>query len=109
MIQIPIQRMMKVMLVLSCLGSKGASAKRTNPLVSTEAVTEEPCTPCEVLFSKLERTGRDGKLAQDIRVQERGEPKSGTGMAYFWASASLIHACDYLKDLFGEETLQLKL
>ena len=60
------------------------------------------CPPCELLFRKLQPTKKDGKLAQVIRVQERGEPKSGTGMMFDWATGSLMHACDYLKHFFGE-------
>lgn len=92
----------KTLLLLCCLAVREVSSKRNDPRVSEPAVPEEPCTPCDVLFSKLERTGTDGKLSQDIRVQERGEPKSGTGLAFFWASAALMNACDYLKDQFGE-------
>lgn len=69
---------------------------------------QEACPPCEMLFSKLERTGKNGKLTQDVRVQERGEPKSGTGIIYSWTTAALINTYDYLQGLFGEEApLQL--
>lgn len=89
-------------LLLYCLCARGVSSKKHHQRVPEPAVTEEPCTPCDVLFSKLEKTRTDGKLTQDLRVQERGEPKSGTGMAFSWASAALMHACGYLNDEFGE-------
>lgn len=37
-----------------------------------------------------------------VKVSERGEPKSGTGFMFEWAGGALIHACDYLTELFGE-------
>ncbi|CAN0305282.1 unnamed protein product, partial [Scytosiphon promiscuus] len=46
----------------------------------------EECPPCEDLFLKLE-AGADGRLSQSIEMQERGEPKSGTGMMGIWARA----------------------
>lgn len=99
-----VKRIIVVMLFIFCLADTGTSSKRSKLKVAIEEDNiEEPCLPCEVLFSKLERTGVDGKLSQDVRVQERGEPKSGTGVSYFWAAAALTHACDYLQELFGEE------
>ena len=64
---------------------------------------EEACPPCELLFRQLESTGKNGKLTQDVRVQERGEPKSGTGMMFDWGTGALVRTCDYLRDLFGEK------
>lgn len=64
----------------------------------------ETCPPCDSLFLKLENTGQRGKMSQVVRVQERGEPKSGTGMMFDWATASLLRTCEYLQDNFGEET-----
>lgn len=92
-----------MMLLVSCLVINGVYSTPSPIQVVTNAEdTEDPCPPCELLFSKLESSGRDGKLAQDIWVLERGEPKSGTGMSYYWATAALIHTCDYLQDLYGE-------
>lgn len=68
---------------------------------------EEACPPCELLFRNLEPTGSDGKLSQVVRVQERGEPKSGTGMMFDWATGGLVRTCEYLQFLFGEETCRL--
>ena len=96
---------MAMMLLISCLAAVSgvsSSPRALRPRISGTAGTEEACPPCELLFSKLERTGKKGKLSQHIRVQERGEPKSGTGVAYFWATAGLIHACHYLEEHFGE-------
>lgn len=98
-----LQRAVAGMLLISFLAVNGVSSARTNQRVATTGHIEEACPPCELLFAKLERTGRNGKLAQDITVQERGEPKSGTGLLYFWASAALRHTCAYLQQLFGEE------
>lgn len=96
-------RTLSTLLLICSLPAKEVSSSRAHWTVSTSEDIKEPCPPCELLFSKLEKTGRHGKLSQDIRVQERGEPKSGTGFMYFWASATFIHTCDYLRDLFGEE------
>ena len=95
--------MMMIFLTSSLVVDRAYSSPRRLK-VTNEEHTEYLCPPCELLLSKLGRTGSNGKLAQDIRVQERGEPKSGTSVSYYWASASLIHACDYLQELFGKET-----
>ena len=87
-----------------CLVVNGVSSIDIQPRGSQEEVSEEQCPPCEVLFSKLKRTGRSGKLAQHVKVQERGEPKSGTTVMYRWARASMTHTCNYLQELFGEES-----
>ena len=65
-------------------------------------IPQETCIPCELIFRKLESTGKEGEMIQDVSVQLRGEPKSGTGMSYDWASGALVRACDYLEQLFGE-------
>ena len=91
-------------LLIFCLATNKVSS--TIPGVSG-GNAEEECPPCEMLFSKLERTGKNGKLAQDVRVQERGEPKSGTGVLYFWTTASLLKTRDYLRGLFGERNAAL--
>lgn len=93
-----------MVLMISCLNMGRVSSDENYPQVAEAYSSDGACPPCELLFSKLERTGRYGKLAQDIMVQERGEPKSGTGIMYSWALAALMHACDYLEELFGEET-----
>ena len=98
-----LQRILTTMLLISCLAVNGISSSHDHQQADVENM-EEACPPCNILFGKLEKTGRHGKLSQDVRVQERGEPKSGTGVMFYWATASLIHTCDYLQDVFGEET-----
>lgn len=94
-----------MLLVICCPAVGGMSSLPPGTSVARERFdTVGACPPCELLFRNLEPTGQDGKLTQVVRVQERGEPKSGTGMMFDWATASLIHACDYLKHYFGEET-----
>ena len=101
-------RILAMTLLVSCTAVMAAFPSHIHRRVSTAPEsTEERCPPCELLFSKLEKTGRYGKLAQEVRVQERGEPKSGTGFMYLWASATLIHTCDYLRELFGEQPKRL--
>ena len=94
--------MIMILMTLSLVVYGTYSSPRPLQLTNEEH-TEYLCPPCELLFSKLERTGSNGKLAQDVRVQERGEPKSGTGLSYDWARAALLHACDYLEELFGKK------
>lgn len=65
---------------------------------------EDLCPPCELLFRKLERNTESGKLAQVVRVQERGEPKSGTSLMLDWATGALDRTCIYLQQLYGEAT-----
>ena len=59
------------------------------------------CLPCDSIFSKLEPSGDGGKLFQDVKVRERGEPKSGTGFMYSWAGGTLVRTCRYLQWAFG--------
>lgn len=61
------------------------------------------CPSCEDLFSNLE-TGAEGRLSQVVEIQERGEPKSGTGMMGIWARAALRSTCDFLSSTYGRET-----
>lgn len=63
--------------------------------------SELVCPPCDILFTKLEPTGDGGKLVQDVKVQERGEPKSGTGFMFFWAGGTLVQTCRYLQMMYG--------
>lgn len=92
-----------MVLLISCLAVDEASAFHTRPRFLDTENMEEACPPCELLFSRLERTVGGVKLSQSIHVQERGEPKSGTGILFFWATAALIHACNYLQEQFGEK------
>lgn len=75
--------------------------------VEMDPPAQDPCPPCELLFSKLQSGGRDGKLIQHVKVQERGEPKSGTGFMYFWATATFIRTCRYLQGLYGKGMLDI--
>lgn len=101
------QRAMATVLLVSCLAGNGVSSAPYKLRGNKKRNAGEMCPPCELLFSKLEKGGEHGKLTQDVMVQERGEPKSGTGFMYFWATATLIRTCGYLDELFGEETLVL--
>ena len=96
-------RIVTTLLLITCLGVNGVSWSPRQLRVETGR-SRRVCPPCELLFSKLEDTGRNGKLSQFVTVQERGEPKSGTGLVYFWAIASFMKTCKYLGNLYGEET-----
>lgn len=92
-------------LSIACLALGGLSLTPGDTSTVREGfLTEEACPPCELLFRNLERTRSDGKLTQVVKVQERGEPKSGTGMVFDWATGALIRTCDYLKHFFGKKT-----
>lgn len=79
------------------------SSQADTPSVEQEP-GEEWCPPCEFFFSKLEENEENGKLTQVVRVQERGEPKSGTGMMFDWATGALYETCNYLQRFYGEAT-----
>lgn len=72
------------------------------------AVEQEPaeewCPPCDFFFRRLEENEETGKLSQIVSVQERGEPKSGTGLMMDWATGALDHTCVYLQHQYGEAT-----
>lgn len=65
------------------------------------------CVPCEYLFSKLEFSS-SGKRIQDVSMQERGEPKTGTGFMFGWATRALKEACDYFQTSFGQDSCRLE-
>lgn len=102
------QQMVTTLLLIGYLAVNGVSSSSRRLLHNKEASAHEVCPPCELLFSKLEDTGANGKLSQVVHVQERGEPKSGTGVMYFWAIATFLKTCDYLRELYGEETCWCK-
>lgn len=77
--------------------------QRQLPSVEQEPM-EDLCPPCELFFRKLEENKETGKLTQVVTVQERGEPKSGTGLMLDWATGALDHTCLYLQLLYGEAT-----
>lgn len=99
-----LHQMMATVMLVSCLAVNRVSVLHALPQNLEAEHIEEACPPCELLFSKLETTGRGKKLSQQVNVQQRGEPKSGTVIMYSWARAALIHACNYLKEHFGEES-----
>eukprot|EP00903_Cladosiphon_okamuranus_P021789 g20035.t1 len=43
-------------------------------------------------------------MQSNVEVQERGEPKSGTGFMFEWATWALGHACTYLVQAYGQGT-----
>lgn len=89
-----------VLMLVSFLAMAGLSSARS--AVKQDAA-EDGCLPCEMFFRKLERTGEHGKLSGVVRVQERGEPKSGTGFMFDWATGGLMRTCHYLQGLFGKD------
>lgn len=98
---------MTLLTFVSFLAASGLSSWQPHaPGVSQEA-TDELCLPCESFFRKLERVEENGKLSRNLKVQLRGEPKSGTGIMFDWATAAMMRACDHLQLLYGEETLVL--
>ena len=90
---------MSALMLVSFLAMGGLSPALS---VVNEGPTEEGCPPCELFFRKLEQQGENGKLSQVVKVQERGEPKSGTGFMFDWATGALIQTCRYLQGLFGK-------
>ena len=93
--------------LVSCLAVNEGLVPNFHMSLGDEGHADAACPPCEVLFSKLDSTGTDGKLSQNIKVQERGEPKSGTAVMYEWASGTLVWTCHYLQQLFGEKSVEL--
>jgi len=100
-----LRQRMVMALALICPAVNGVSSSPRHLRVKNETPVQEICPPCELLFSKLENAGTNGKLTQLVKVQERREPKSGTGLVYFWAIASFMKTCDYLQGIFGEESV----
>ncbi|CAN0056471.1 unnamed protein product [Scytosiphon promiscuus] len=63
---------------------------------------------CSGMFTKLEE-GPDGEgLVQKVEMQQRGEPKSGTGFMFEWASAALAQTCLYLMKAYGRESCRME-
>lgn len=98
------QRTILLMLWIALLAVKGGASSSHLLQVTEVETSAEVCPPCETFFRKLEKTGSAGKLAQTFTVQERGEPKSGTGVFYTWGAEALLRTCDYLQELYGEES-----
>lgn len=73
------------------------------PTADLEPLASHDCPAhCQSLFGKLEdgQIGSRGRV-QHVEVQERGEPKSGTGFMYEWATGALGHSCVYLQRAYG--------
>lgn len=96
-------RVLQVAMLLT-LGTNGAVAKAG---LSANDEPSDGCPPCNLFFTRLE-LGEDGSRVQHVEVQERGEPRSGTGSMFDWAGESIIHTCNYLKQLFGEESCTIE-
>lgn len=62
---------------------------------------EQACKPCEPLFSQVS-VMPDGSRVQNVEVQVRGEPKSGTSFMFKWAGQALETACEYLNLFYGK-------
>ena len=102
------KQMATTLLLICSLAVNGVSWSPRQLGDKMEAPAHGVCPPCELLFTKLEDTGANGKLSQVVNVQERGEPKSGTGVMYFWAIATFMKTCEYLRELYGEEACWCK-
>lgn len=67
------------------------------------------CHPCASTFGKLEVSpGGGGGMFQHVDIQERGEPKSGTGFMYEWATAALAQSCIYLQRAYGRDSCRIE-
>ena len=99
----PIIKMVSIASFLA-VGGLSASKPDISGVNNEERIKQEPCTPCEDFFNKLKLNEENGLLSQAVKVQERVEPKSGTGMMFDWATAALVQTCGYLQGLFGEVT-----
>lgn len=90
-----------VSLLVVCRGSNAAKNLENITLPSPEELFSDVECPldCEDLFRKLE-DGPQGKT-KSVRLQVRGEPKSGTGvmertLSHFFAR---LRPCDHLKPI----------
>lgn len=61
----------------------------------------EDCPTCDALFPLVETTP-SGERVGVVHYQQRGEPKSGTGVVFDWATKAISEACSYLNHYFGE-------
>lgn len=92
------------------------SMKLIVPTMSSNLIVvpeeEASCPSCEMFFTKLDvhqSSERTSPRSQDVELRQRGEPKSGTGFAFEWGVGTLLHACEHLKQFFGEESCTTKL
>lgn len=83
-----------------------ATASGERNILESPASVECP-KDCNALFSKLV-AGPDGKgKVQNVEVQVRGEPKSGTGMMAEWSWGALADVCLYLQKVYGEKSCEI--
>ncbi|CAN0050340.1 unnamed protein product [Ascophyllum nodosum] len=96
-----------VALSLVARRASGAYTPEEVDLPSPEELFPDVKCPlrCEDLFGKLE-DGPSGKT-QSVRLQVRGEPKSGTGMIAEWSWGALAHKCLYLQRLYGLQSCRV--
>lgn len=77
---------------------------------NVEPLDSQDCPAnCHDLFGKLDdwQSGSRGSV-QHVEVQERGEPKSGTGFMYEWASGALGHSCAFLQRAYGKGSCRIE-
>lgn len=65
------------------------------------------CVACEELFIQLDYLP-NGSRIQNVEMQVRGEPKSGTSFMFKWACHALATACQYLRSLFGHDSCRIE-
>lgn len=94
--------MMVTTLVALVLGGLLAVVQPT-ACSSITVETTGGCPVCDALFSNLETTPT-GERVQIVSQQQRGEPKSGTALIFYWAASAIFRSCDYLKYHFGQES-----
>ena len=83
-----------------------ATASGDSNILESPATVECPAD-CDALFSKLV-AGPDGRgKVQNVEVQVRGEPKSGTGMMAEWSWGALANVCLYLQKVYGEKSCEI--
>ncbi|CAM9643384.1 unnamed protein product [Scytosiphon promiscuus] len=88
--------------VLSAAAYDRNSTRALSPFLTNG----KDCPPCESLFSKA-KTTMDGKRIQNVEIQLRGEPKSGTTMMYAWAVGILARTCEHLQATYGHASCRI--
>lgn len=98
---LPLASFLLICLVIEC----ASASANSDDVLERELDTEEflGCPPCDTIFSML-HTSADGKRVQEIDMQERGEPKSGTGFMFQWARRALDGTCEYLRRIYGRDS-----
>lgn len=77
--------------------------RSSNLIVNTPGDHEAPCPTCNLYFSKLDDSPSNGVYSQHVVVMERGEPKSGTGIAFERGVGALSRTCTHFKEVLGGE------